>query len=229
MPRRFSVILLAGGCLALAASCGGETGADSTVAGDGAGAKRMTNSAGAGAAEVNLTLGCEGPFTPEATPATLAAVFGRDNVIPETVDGPEGTQINVTAIYPKDPARRVEVMFRNEEERTGLMSVRIAGANSLWVGPGGVRIGDGVEAVEAANGAPFQMAGFQWDYGGYVTGWKGGKLDNVGECLVQARLAPEGERIAPEIMGDGVQPLSDDAAVRAARPHVTEIGISWAR
>lgn len=229
MRRRFSVILLAGVCLAFGASCGGEGGGDSTAAGESARANRMSNAAGAGAAEMNLTLGCDGPFTPEATPATLAATFGRDNVIPETVDGPEGMQVNVTAIYPKDPARRIEVTFRNEEERTGLMSVRVMGANSLWVGPGGVRIGDDVAAVETANGAPFQMAGFQWDYGGYVTGWNGGKLDNVGECLVQARLSPEGEDIAPGIVGDGVQPLSNDASVRAAKPHVTEIGISWAR
>ncbi len=227
MSRRFSVTLLAGCCLVLAASCGG--GGDSTGAGESTRANRMSNAAGASAAEVNLTLGCEGPFTPEATPATLAAVFGPENVIPETVAGPEGTQINVTAIYPKDPARRAEVTFRNEEERTGLMSVRIAGANSLWVGPGGVRIGDGVEAVEAANAAPFQMAGFQWDYGGYVTAWNGGRLENVGECLVQARLSPEGEDIAAGIVGDGVQPLSNDPAVRAAKPHVTEFGISWAR
>lgn len=227
MQRRFSVILAAAGCLALAAGCGGEVTGGS--AGDGpAASSRMSNSAGAGAAEVNLTLGCDGPFTPEATPATLAAVFGRENVVPETVDGPEGEQINVTAIYPKDPARRVEVTFRNEEERTGLMSVRIAGTNSLWTGPAGMRLGDGIEAVEKANGAPLQIAGFQWDYGGYVTGWNGGKLDNIGACLVQARFAPEVERIAPEIVGDDVQPLSTDSAVRAARPHVTEMGVSWA-
>lgn len=229
MSRRFSVILLAGACLAIAASCGGETAANSTAAGEMADSGRMSNSAAAGAAEVNLTLGCEGPFTPEATPATLAAAFGRENVIPETVAGPDGTQINVTAIYPEDPARRAEVTFRNEEERTGLMSVRIAGTTSLWVGPGGVRIGDGVEAVEAANGGPFQISGFNSDHGGYVIGWNGGKLDNVGECFVHARLVPEGEAVSPASVGDDVQPLSTDAAVRAARPHVAEIGIRWAR
>jgi hypothetical protein len=228
MRRRISVTVLAGAAMLMAAGCGGENEASPSVTGETA-ASRMSNSAEPGAAEMNLSLGCDGPFTPEATPATLASVFGRENVIPETVDGPEGTQINVTAIYPKDPARRVEVMFRNEEERTGLMSVLISSPNSLWTGPGGLRMGDGVDAVEKINGGPFQIAGFQWDYGGFVTDWSNGKLGDVGECLVQARLSPEGENVAPEITGDGVQPLSSDAAVRSARPRVTQIGISWAR
>lgn len=225
MRRDLSMTLLAGAAVLLAA-CGGEADAPAAPAAA-AGGSGLMNTAEAGAAESQFTLGCGAPFTPDATPATLASVFGRENVVPETVDGPEGEQINVTAIYPNDPARRIEVSFRNEEERTGLMSVTLREDASRWIGPGGLKMGDSLEAVEAANGKPFNVSGFAWDYGGFVTEWNGGKLDLADGCIISVRLAPEAVDIAPEILGDGVQPSSDDKAVRAAKPRVTLMGIGW--
>jgi len=219
--------LLCGGLLA--AGCGREE--DVTLAGDGAKspAPALENLAEAGTPTALLVLGCGAPFTREATPATLAAVFGRANVIPETIAGPEGTQMNVTAIYPNDPARRIEVVFRNEEERTDLSAVMVSSAESQWTGPGGVKIGDSVEVVEAANGAPFAVMGFQWDYGGFVADWKGGKLGEANGCAPTVRLSPGADSLPAEIVGDGVQPASNLPAMRAAQPRVSVFGISWAQ
>ena len=149
-------------------------------------------------------------------------------MIPETIAGPEGAQMNVTAIYPKDPARRIEVVFRNEEERTDLSAVMVSSPESQWTGPGGVKIGDGIEAVQAANGAAFDVMGFQWDYGGFVADWKGGKLGEANGCASTVRLSPGADSLPPEIVGDGVQPSSDLPAIRAAQPKVSGFGISWA-
>jgi hypothetical protein len=215
-------------CAVLAAGCGGEKEVAGLPEAGTATGPAMENVAEPGAAEVNLTLGCGGPFTREATPATLAAVFGRENVIPETISGPEGAPLNVTAIYPKDPARRIEVIFRNEEERTDLSAVMVSSAESQWTGPGGVKIGDGIEAVQAANGAAFNVMGFQWDYGGYVADWQGGKLGESNGCASTVRLSPVAETLPSEIVGDGVQPSSDLPAVRAAQPKVSSFGINWA-
>jgi hypothetical protein len=212
----------------LAAGCGGETDVAALPEGGAATGPVMKNVAEPGAAEVNLTLGCGGPFTRDATPATLAAAFGRENVIPETISGPEGAPLNVTAIFPHDPARRIEVLFRNEEERTDLSAVMVSSAESQWTGPGGVKIGDGIEAVQAANGAAFNVMGFQWDYGGYVADWQGGKLGEANGCASTVRLSPAAETLPPEIVGDGVEPSSDLPAVRAALPKVTSFGINWA-
>jgi hypothetical protein len=181
-----------------------------------------------GAGPASLVLACAPPFTREATPTTLAAVFGRENVIPETVAGPEGAQINVTAIYPNDPARRIEIIFRNEEERTDLSAVMISAPESQWTGPGGIGMGDTIADVQSANGGVFNVMGFQWDYGGFVSDWRGGRLDDVDGCRTTVRLSPAGEDLPGDIVGDGVEPASDLPAMRAAQPRVSSFGIGWA-
>ncbi len=212
----------------LLTACGGEEAAAPIPAAASEAAGPMENVAEGGAAEVAFVLGCGAPFTPDATPATLAAAFGRENVVPETIDGPEGEPMNVTAIYPNDPDKRIEVSFANEEERTGLIAVTVRDHPSLWKGQGGYSFGDTIEAVEKANGGPFAVSGFGWDYGGFVTDWKGGKLKEAGGCATTVRFSPEADDIAPGIQGDGVNPLSTDPAVRKAQPKVTMFGIGWA-
>ena len=211
----------------LAAACGDENNVV-PAAPEAVPAPAMENTTETGVREVPLTLGCGAPFTRDATPATLAAVFGRENVIPEEAPGPEGVPRNITAIYPNDPARRVEVIFHNEEERTDLAAVTISNAGSLWTGPGGVKIGDSIETVESINGGPFNVMGFQWDYGGYVSDWKGGKLAETNGCTPAVRLSPRADQLPAEIVGDGVQPSSDLPAMRAAQPKVMSFGINWA-
>ena len=212
----------------LLTACGGEEAAAPIPAATSEVAGPMENTAEAGAAEVAFVLGCGAPFTRDATPATLAAVFGRENVVPETIDGPEGEPMNVTAIYPNDPEKRIEVSFANEEERTGLIAVTVRDHPSLWKGQGGYSFGDAIEAVEKANGGPFAISGFGWDYGGFVTDWKGGKLKEAGGCTTTVRFLPEADDIAPGIQGDGVNPLSTVPAVRKALPKVSLFGIGWA-
>ena len=213
--------------LALLAACGGEEAAapNMTVAVEASGP--LENAAKASATDSSFVLGCGAPFTRDATPATLAAVFGRANVVPETIDGPEGEPMNVTAIFPTDPERRIEVSFANEEERTDLVAVTVRDHASLWRGQGGYSFGDGIEAVEKANGGLFAVSGFEWDYGGFVTDWKGGKLKEAGGCATTVRFAPEAAEVAPTITGDGVNLMSNDPAVRKAEPKVSLFGIGW--
>jgi hypothetical protein len=211
----------------LASACGAPADAPAEPAAPAPSASGpMENAADAAATSVPTAIACGGPFTRDATPATLAAMFGRENVIPETVDGPEGEPLNVTAIYSKDPQRRIEIRFANEEERTGLVSVVVRGDASLWEGPGGIHLGDPVEKVEAANGAPFQLTGFGWDYGGYTSDWRGGKLGEQAGCRSVIRFAPQTDDLDPSVQGDGAKPLSSDPKIRAARAQVTEFGIS---
>lgn len=213
--------------LALLAACGGEEAAAPIPAAAPEASGPLENAAEAGAADVGFVLGCGAPFTPDATPATLAAVFGRENVVPETIDGPEGQPMNVTAIFPNDPQKRIEVSFANEEERTGLIAVTVRDHASLWKSQGGYSFGDDIAKVEAANGRPFAVSGFEWDYGGFVTDWKGGRLAETNNCHTTVRFMPESTEIAASISGDGKFPLSNDAAMKAARPVVALFGIGY--
>jgi hypothetical protein len=181
----------------------------------------------AAADPARLSLTCAAPFMRDATAATLAAAFGVENVIPETIDGPEGEKLNVTAIYPIDPAKRIEVYFKDEEARTGLVWARTRQDVSVWTGPGGIEIGDGVEKVEAANGGVFQISGWGWDYGGYVTDWNSGKLNEIAPgCHTTVRFRRDTANEDRSITGEASR-ASDLPAVRAAKPTVVEFGIRW--
>jgi len=175
-----------------------------------------------------LTIVCGKPFSQDATAGTLADVFGAENVIPETIDGAEGEKVNVTAIYPHDRSRRIEVTFLNEEERTVLTSVTIRGEASQWTGPGGVNLGDGIATVERLNKKPFTLSGFGWDYGGYVTDWQGGALNDIAPgCRTTVRFnIPPDVQMADAILGEAPH-SSSDPAIRNASAYVSEIMISW--
>ena len=57
-----------------------------------------------------------------------------------------------------------------------------------------------IEEVEKINGKPFKIAGFEWDYGGYVSNWTGGSLGSA--FLAPGQLAV---RLAPPELAEGVQ------------------------
>ncbi|RYG31304.1 MAG: hypothetical protein EON93_13215 [Burkholderiales bacterium] len=225
-------IVMAGASLILLAACGGQEQAEGPNAPE---AVEAPSDAGESAAikipatiADTLTIMCGKPFSQDATAGTLADIFGAENVVPETIDGAEGEQYNITAIYPNDRSRRIEVTFLNEEERTVLTSVKIRGEVSEWTGPGGINLGDGVATVEKLNKKPFQIAGFGWDYGGYVTDWQAGALAEIAPgCITTVRFnIPSDVQMADAIQGEAPH-ASTEPAIRNASAYVEEIMISW--
>ena len=176
----------------------------------------------------SLTIICGKPFAQDATAGTLAEIFGAENVIPETIDGAEGEKLNVTAIYPNDRSRRIQVTFLNEEERTVLTSVSIRGEASEWTGPGGINLGDGIETVERLNKKPFTVAGFGWDHGGFVTDWQGGALQQIAPgCRTTVRFnIPPDLQVNDTLLGEAGH-SSKEPTLRTAGAYVEEISISW--
>lgn len=154
--------------------------------------------AGPAAAQAPEPLVLDCATFPRTTDETaLVKRFGRENVAAATLDGAEGETVRGTAIYPKDPARRLEVSWSDPKRRRGLGSL-IVRDRSAWVvrTPGAARPTLGLRAdldgVETANERPFAVNGFGWDMGGYASGWKGGKLDHMpGGCFLTARFDPD--------------------------------------
>lgn len=176
----------------------------------------------------SLTIICGKPFAQDATAGTLADIFGAENVIPETIDGPGGEKRNVTAIYPNDRSRRIEVTFLNEEERTVLTRVTIRGEVSEWTGPGGINLGDGVQTIERLNKGPFTLSGFGSDHGGYVTDWQGGALAQIAPgCRTTVRFnIPPDLQVSDALLGEAGH-SSKEPTLRTAGAYVEEISISW--
>jgi hypothetical protein len=176
-----------------------------------------------------MHLECAGPFGRDSSEAFLAKLFGSDNVVAETIDGPEGTTLDATLVFPNDPARRLVVLWQDEAQRERPAAI-IVREDSEWIGPGGVRLGSALAEVEAVNGTPFKVLGFGWDYGG-AAGFPSGALAEIpGGCILSLSFDLDwSKELGPEfdaIMGDQ-QLGSDDPLLRAAAPTVSEIAVGY--
>jgi hypothetical protein len=175
-------------------------------------------------------LTCTGPFGRDASHASITEIVGKENVVFTKVDGAEGEKVPATVLFPKNAERRIELIWADEKKRKGLANLSLS-PKSVWVAPNGVRIGMSLAEVETLNGRPFTLSGFDWDYGGYVTDWKGGALGAkiAGGCTVQVRFTvPEGapEGPASEVAGDKEFP-SSDKNMRAVKPIVGSLGFGF--
>ncbi len=185
-------------------------------------------------ARLALTLDCT-DFTKRTDEAALVRRFGRENVTAAKLDGAEGESVRGTVIFPKNPARRLEVYWHDERRHRGPASIAIRGKSEWTIRvPGKSQATIGLKAslreLEEANGRAFPINGFGWDYGGFGAGWKGGALDRTtGGCAIGVRFEPDakaGEAALGKVSGDR-QLGSSDPALRAVTPSLSEITLGW--
>jgi hypothetical protein len=171
------------------------------------------------------TLSCTGPFTRNATHASLVKAFGANNVASLRVGVGEGETVRASVIFPRDAARRIEVLWIDEKRRRKPSEIR-AQTGSRWRTPQGVSVGMTLVDVEAINGRPFLLSGFGWDYGGTTTDWQGGALAaQDGGCRLMLRF-DQTQQTNADI--DGERDIaSDDAGMRSAAPVVEEISLRF--
>lgn len=167
---------------------------------------------------------CASPVAAADTAASLKKRFGADARITH-VPGAEGEKLKALVLFDKDPARRIEVIF-SDDKLTKASGYRLPEEGGKWTVVG-LAPGMDVAAVEAANGAPFEVSGFDWDYGGYIEDFHGGKLANLpGGCTLSIRFAVDGD--LPEGMsGDGVKIASTDKRLRGAGAKVSSIMVNF--
>jgi hypothetical protein len=170
---------------------------------------------------------CRGAFARDSSHIRLAQVFGPNNVAYTEVDA-DGAKIMASVLFPRDPSRRLEVLWQNEQSRSGTQVIVING-KSNWAGPRGVKLGTPLATVEKLNGKPFKLTGFGAD-GSTAADWQEGqllKLQNgckIGMRFVADPRAPEEARAQ---LASAKELLSSDAEVRALRPTVAEILIGY--
>ncbi len=175
---------------------------------------------------------CAGVFARESNHLKLATFFGADNITWTQVEGPDATKLNATVLYPKDPKRRLEVLWNIEASRSDTQLIVING-QSTWTGPKGLKIGMPLAALEKLNGKPFIMKGFKGESGGQVTGWEGGALANLPNgCKIGIRLAPDPKAPRPpegqeDVLVSDKDFTSNMPAVKPLSPKVAEIIIGY--
>jgi hypothetical protein len=167
---------------------------------------------------------CTYPVKANDTAATLVERFAGQARI-ETIYGPEGIELPGVALWPDDPQRRIEVVFSDEERRH--VSFAEANGASVWRAAG-LALGDSLAQAQKANGKPFDLWGFSWDYGGYASDMQGGKLEKLpGGCRAMLRFdVPAEAEVPTEILGE-VQLKSDDALLAGANARIVELSLAF--
>ena len=164
-------------------------------------------------------LTCDGPFSADSNEQKLIEAFGKDNVVTGEVPGPEGSTVLATTIFPNDEARKIEVGWWYEDNLSQLAYFTVPSGD---IAPQGVKTGMTVKEVEALNGAPFEMQGFWWDYGGYAN-FTGGKLggDDTG-CMVSVRFAPANDEAPADL---DVDAISGEVQVPSSEPLLEKLDV----
>src|SRR5262249_51656638 len=180
------------------------------------------------AAEPGRTIACSGVFAKDSSHLKLATRFDSRNITFTEVDGPEGSKLMASVLFPNDAKRRLEVLWENEASRTDTHLIVING-QSTWSAPRGLRLGMPLAAVEKLNGKPFKMSGFDQPNGGSATDWLGGAFDKLpGGCHVGIRLAPDAKATeAARNDAAGQEFASNDGKMRAVRPIIAEIIVGY--
>lgn len=169
---------------------------------------------------------CSYPVQPGDTRATLVERMG-DEARVELVGGPEGMDFDALVLWPENPSRRIEVIFL-DDAMTERGSVRVVGEASEWRAAG-LGLGSSLADVEARNGGPFKLMGFEWDYGGLVMDWLGGKLEDLGGgCRIGAHLGyGEAVREVPSAVLGDVELRSDLSELRGLDLAVAELWVAF--
>lgn len=187
-----------------------------------------------------------GPVRATTSEAALVKLLGRSVVtVADTLYGPEGDALIGTTLY-KGTADEVQIFYGDEEKRTRPAAVIVRPkpynddgdpiqfpAPTRWATADGLRIGMTLKELERRNGKPFALWGFAWDYGGEITDWKGGKLDQTNPKLsVGITLgAPAVRTAAQEKAYDTVQGdtkfVSSGAAMQLLNPVITKLSVGF--
>lgn len=150
-------------------------------------AKEKTRSTPAAGHEQVADFTCSGILGPDTTEAAIRAHFGDANVVTGTIYGAEGMEMLGTTIFPGQDGKSIEVIWFDEKALEYPASVSVPeGA----IAPGGLRIGQAIDEVEALNGAPFKLGGFWWDYGGFAYFEDGTLMQPHPKCYVAVRFSP---------------------------------------
>ena len=175
---------------------------------------------------------CNGTWAPSINEQALVRQFGKANVVREMVYLAEGNEEPGTIVFPNDEKKRLEIVWKHKYRSPAWIRIP---AGSQWRTFAGIRTGMQLSEIETLNGRPFAFSGFDWDYGGLVTNWRGGRLASAGapcslsfrfDRYVPERLTKRQEQALDQTSGDR-ELLSSSANVRMFQTFVGEIIVQY--
>ncbi len=163
-----------------------------------------------------------GMITGETTEAEVEAAYGKENIRIQSLYVAEGEQREGILLFPDSPDE-LEIIWEFAAHSGTPAFIRIGQEGGKWTTAEGISVGITLEKLEAINGKPFKFYGFEWDYGGLVTDWNGGKISPY---LVVALIPQQFDQLGPALLGE-VQLSSDDPRVRALRAKVGSLVLTF--
>lgn len=149
----------------------------------------------------------------------LVQTFGTENIKRQEIYLGEGFSAPGFTIF-GDTRNEVEVYYDTSVVKDRPAFVRIAQEGTDWKSPEGITIGTTLEALLKINGKPITFWGFEWDYGGAVSNWNGGKIPQ-GLMIILKDTRPESPT---SLLGDQ-EILSTAPGVDAKRIIVSTINV----
>jgi hypothetical protein len=176
-----------------------------------------------------LASGEKSAINAHTTRADLVRMYGAANVVDEEADVGEGDMETVTTVFPRDPKRSIDILWKDPDKKTAPDSLTIRGCASRWKTEHNISLGMSLKRLEGLNGKPFHLSGLGWDYAGTVLSWADGILapDLSGaQGHVILRLTCSGNPVTKE-EGSAVAPDGDfssqNAIMQKINPTVGEI------
>lgn len=160
----------------------------------------------------------------------LNANFGAKNIKQEKITLAEGEERPGTVIYPDKPKWRASVVWKNAKKRDSAELIIVSDKPSSWRVSNGITTGTTLLELEKMNGKPFKFSGFDWDMGGNVVSWNGGKLEKElksksGKVSIGVQLAPPAGKTTPNGLSGDQDILSSDPRARKLNPVVDSLSI----
>lgn len=169
--------------------------------------------------------------------AELKTKFGNEHVSYDTIWGPEGMYL-MGSYIDKGTFDEVQIIWNDSLHRTGVASAMVRAYydttgngnyifKNKWNSAKGVQLGTTSDELEKLNGKVFNFSGFGWDYGGSITNWNGGKLDNsgIGIELTEGDINKKiTETEYEQILGDQ-DVKSDHPVVKKVQPKVYKLSV----
>ncbi len=177
------------------------------------------------AAFAQNVIDCTGAFAPTTSEQALIAKFGKANVAREAIYVAEGGEEAGTVLFPKDPKRRVEIVWKNKKQRKTPEWLRVP-TDSQWT-VFGLRNGMPLADLVKRNGRDFKFSGFGWDYGGAITDWRGGTLNTLGgkTCHVGLTIDPVYPDNPTKAEEAALNAVSGDSEFLSSSPHLKKLKV----
>lgn len=162
----------------------------------------------------------------------LVERFGASNVVDDSVQYADAPAVMGTVLYPKDSTRRLEIIWVDPKTQVRPERVFLRGESGRWAVDPGIRLGMRLTDLERVNGKPFTLTGFDWDFGGTITNWNGGKLAQKNSELPRLfiQLSPavtDTGAVRDSVDGDR-EFSSHNPRMQALNPHVQVISVAYA-